>query len=88
MTASPVEPDLRQSVQEAEHELRKRLNLTRESVSFRLKETLEADGCDRISVTSTNWMCGLWAAVARWPWRRALQISINAVFVVGVIWAV
>ncbi len=30
------------------------------------------------SVTSTNWMCGLWAAVARWPWRRALQISINA----------
>ena len=25
---------------------------------------------------------------SRWPWRRALQISINAVFVVGVIWAV
>lgn len=41
-----------------------------------------------MSVTSTNWMCGICAAVARWPWRRALQISINAVFVVGVIWAV
>jgi hypothetical protein len=40
------------------------------------------------SVTSTNWMCGLWASVARWPWRRALQISVNAMFVVGVIWAV
>lgn len=41
-----------------------------------------------MSVTSTNWMCGICAAVARWPWRRALQISINAVFAVGVIWAV
>jgi hypothetical protein len=41
-----------------------------------------------MSVTSTNWMCGILAAAARWPWRRSLQITINAVFVVGVIWAV
>ena len=41
-----------------------------------------------LSVTSTNWMCGIWAALVRWPWRRALQVSINAVFIVGTIWAV
>ena len=36
-----------------------------------------------LSVTSTNWMSGLAAAAARWPWRRALQISVNAVCCVG-----
>jgi hypothetical protein len=41
-----------------------------------------------LSVTSTNWMCGLFAAAASWPWRRALQISANALSVVVVLWAV
>jgi hypothetical protein len=41
-----------------------------------------------LSVTSTNWMSGILAAVARWPWRRALQITANALCVVVVVWAV
>jgi hypothetical protein len=65
------------------------LALTAVDVEGRMRESwYVAASAVSFSVTSTNWMCGLWAAVARWPWRRALQISINAVFVVGVIWAV
>jgi hypothetical protein len=41
-----------------------------------------------LSVTSTNWMCGVSAAAARWPWRRALQITVNAVAFVLIVWAV
>jgi hypothetical protein len=41
-----------------------------------------------LSVTSSNWMCGIAAAAERWPWRRALQITVNAVCCVGVLWAV
>jgi hypothetical protein len=41
-----------------------------------------------LSVTSTNWMSGVAAAAARWPWRRALQVTANAVCCVGAIWAV
>jgi len=41
-----------------------------------------------LSVTSTNWMCGICAAAARWPWRRALQITANALCAIVVIWAV
>jgi hypothetical protein len=33
-------------------------------------------------------MCGIFAAAARWRWRRALQISANALCTVVVIWAV
>jgi hypothetical protein len=40
------------------------------------------------SVTTTNWMSGMFAAAARWPWRRALQITANALCVVVVLWAV
>lgn len=40
-----------------------------------------------LSVTSTNWMCGIAAAAARWPWRRALQITANALCAIVVIWA-
>src|SRR6185295_12813545 len=41
-----------------------------------------------LSVTSTNWMSGLFASAARWPWRRAVQITANALCVVVVLWAV
>jgi hypothetical protein len=41
-----------------------------------------------LSVTSSNWMSGIFAAAARWPWRRALQITANALCVVVVMWAV
>ena len=41
-----------------------------------------------LSVTTTNWMSGICAAAARWPWRRALQITANALCVVIVLWAV
>ncbi len=65
------------------------LALTAMDVERRMPEgAYVAASAVSMSVTSTNWMCGICAAVARWPWRRALQISVNAVFVVGVIWAV
>src|SRR3954464_7363078 len=41
-----------------------------------------------LSITSTNSMSGIAAAAARWPWRRALQITANAVGCVGVVWVV
>ncbi len=41
-----------------------------------------------LSVTTTNWMSGMVAAAVRWPWRRALQITANALCVVLVVWAV
>jgi hypothetical protein len=41
-----------------------------------------------LSVTTTNWMSGMFAAAARWPWRRALQITANALCVVVALWAV
>jgi hypothetical protein len=41
-----------------------------------------------LSVTSTNWMSGIAAAAVRWPRRRALQITANALCCVIVLWAV
>jgi hypothetical protein len=41
-----------------------------------------------LSVTTTNWMSGIVAAAARWPWRRALQITANAFAAVVVLWCV
>jgi hypothetical protein len=41
-----------------------------------------------LSVTTTNWTCGIFTAAARWPWRRALQITANALSIVVVLWAV
>jgi hypothetical protein len=40
-----------------------------------------------LSVTTTNWMSGI-AAAARWPWRRALQITANALCIVVALWVV
>ncbi len=39
-----------------------------------------------LGFTVTNWMAGVFAALADRPWRRALQISINAFFVIVVVW--
>ena len=41
-----------------------------------------------LSVTTTNWMSGIFTAAASWPWRRALQITANALSVVVVLWVV
>jgi hypothetical protein len=41
-----------------------------------------------LSITTTNWMAGICTAAARWPWRRALQITANALCVVVVLWTI
>jgi hypothetical protein len=41
-----------------------------------------------LSVTVTNWMAGIIASATNLPWRRAVQVSVNAFFVVSVLWAV
>lgn len=41
-----------------------------------------------LAFTVTNWMVGLIASFTALPWRRAVQVSINAFFVITVAWAV
>jgi hypothetical protein len=41
-----------------------------------------------LSITVTNWMAGLLVSFARLPWRKALQVSANALCVVVVLWSV
>jgi hypothetical protein len=41
-----------------------------------------------LSFTVTNWMAGLAATFAHFPWRRSLQISVNAFCLVILLWAV
>jgi hypothetical protein len=41
-----------------------------------------------LSLTVTNWMFGLFLAIFRLPLRRAIQVSINAFFIVAVLWSV
>jgi hypothetical protein len=41
-----------------------------------------------LAVTVTNWVAGLVVTAARWPWRRALQISVNAFVLVVALWSV
>jgi len=41
-----------------------------------------------LSVLITNWMVGLLLAFLNFPWRRALQISLNALVIVVLLWSV
>ena len=39
-----------------------------------------------LSITVTNWMAGLLTVLARWPFRQAVQLSINALCLVVLLW--
>ena len=41
-----------------------------------------------LSITVTNWMAGLLVTLARWPWKQAAQLSINAFCLVVLLWGV
>jgi hypothetical protein len=41
-----------------------------------------------LSFTLTNWMAGIAAAFANYPWRRAAQITINAFGLVVLLWGI
>ena len=41
-----------------------------------------------LSVTVTNWMAGIAAAFAHYPWKRATQVTINAFCLVVLLWGV
>lgn len=41
-----------------------------------------------LSFTVTNWMAGLLVSLARWPWKQAIQISVNALCLVVLLWGV
>ena len=41
-----------------------------------------------LSFTITNWMAGIIASFVKSPWRKALQISINAFFIVILLWTI
>lgn len=41
-----------------------------------------------MSVTISNWMAGMLLAIAHRPWRRALQITVNTLALVTVLWTV
>ncbi len=41
-----------------------------------------------LSFTVTNWMAGLLVTLARWPWKQAVQLSVNALCVVVLLWGV
>jgi hypothetical protein len=41
-----------------------------------------------LAVTVTNWAAGIVVTATRWPWRRTLQISVNALVVVLLLWSV
>lgn len=41
-----------------------------------------------LSITVTNWMAGLLVTLVRWPWKQAVQLSVNALCVVVLLWGV
>jgi hypothetical protein len=41
-----------------------------------------------LSMTVTNWMVGILVTFAGQPWRRTLQITVNAFFMVSLLWGV
>lgn len=41
-----------------------------------------------LSFTVTNWMAGIFATFASFQWRRALQITVNALCLVVVLWGI
>ena len=41
-----------------------------------------------LSFTVTNWMAGLLISLARWPWKQAVQLSVNALCLVVILWGV
>lgn len=41
-----------------------------------------------LSFTVTNWMAGLLMSLARWPWKQAVQLSVNALCLVVLLWGV
>lgn len=41
-----------------------------------------------LSFTVTNWMAGLLVSLARWPWKQAVQLSVNALCLVVILWGV
>ncbi|HEY9649555.1 MAG TPA: hypothetical protein V6C95_02750, partial [Coleofasciculaceae cyanobacterium] len=41
-----------------------------------------------LSITTTNWMVGILATIVNYPWKRSLQITVNAFCLVVVLWAV
>jgi hypothetical protein len=41
-----------------------------------------------LSFTSTNWMAGILATFANYPWKRALQITVNAFALVTLLWGI
>ena len=41
-----------------------------------------------LSFTITNWMAGLLVSLARWPWKQAVQLSVNALCLVVLLWGV
>jgi hypothetical protein len=49
---------------------------------------LVAAGVASLSITVTNWMAGLAASAMTLPWKRALQVSANALALVVVLWTV
>lgn len=40
------------------------------------------------SITITNWMVGILATIVCYPWKRSLQITLNAFCIVVLLWAV
>jgi hypothetical protein len=41
-----------------------------------------------LSITTTNWMAGIAAALVSYPWKKAIRITGAALIVVGVLWSV
>ncbi len=41
-----------------------------------------------LSFTVTNWMAGLLVSLARWPLKQAVQLSVNALCLVVILWGV
>lgn len=41
-----------------------------------------------LSFIVTNWMAGLLVTLVRWPWKQAVQLSVNALCVVVLLWGV
>ncbi len=41
-----------------------------------------------LSMTLTNWMAGIFMTFLRFPWRRALQVTVLAFAIVAALWAV
>ena len=41
-----------------------------------------------LSFTVTNWIAGLLVTLVRWPWKQAVQLSVNALCLVVLLWGV